>query len=202
MHTLSKRLRQLRQERGMTQDDLAERLQTTRSTIANWETGRTEPSIEVLQKLTKFFNVSLDYLVSGEEFKRYPVSDEWVFLPVVGEIHAGKPAFVIAESSERVPVEKERVRGGDYFWIRVEGDSMVGAKIEPGDLVLVRRQDCVDNGDIAVVEINDEGAALKRVFYQNGMVVLVSENPRYPPRAVAASEVRIIGKAKLLQKDL
>lgn len=143
-----------------------------------------------------------DVVFSGDELEGPYAVGKRISLPVVSEVHAGDPVEAIAESDELVPVELDRVRGGFFFWVRVAGESMKGAGITPGSLVLIRRQEEVGDTDIALVDIEDEGACLKRVWRANGDVILLSENPEYPPRRVAADKVRIIGKAESLHREL
>src|SRR5690606_39970820 len=96
------------------------------------------------------------------------------------------------------------ITGGEYFYRRAEGDSMVGARIHDGDLLLIRKQPDVADGEIAAVLIDDE-AMLKRVYRQNGLLVLQSENPNYPPIVVDPKNnprnIRIIGKLKKVVID-
>ena len=85
----------------------------------------------------------------------------------------------------------------DYIYIRVEGNSMINARIHDGDLVLVRKQSDVQTGDIAVVVIDDEEATLKRVLKKENILVLQPENPSYPSYIFSGEEqnrVRIVGK--------
>src|SRR5690606_38420934 len=91
------------------------------------------------------------------------------------------------------------------FCLRVQGDSMIGARIQDGDIVFVRRQPTVDNGDIAVVLIDDE-VTLKRVYITEQGIILKSENPAYQPIFVSHQEeyrqVRILGRAVAFQSKL
>lgn len=123
-----------------------------------------------------------------------------VSLPVISEVHAGDPRAAISEAEEWVPIEEELIQGGEYFWVRVQGESMTGVGIMPGSLILVRRQCEVGESDIAVVDIAGEGAAIKRVLPANGDVYLMSENANFPPRKMAAEDVRIVGKVESLYR--
>lgn len=91
----------------------------------------------------------------------------------------------------------ENVRGGEFFLLRVAGDSMNGGvrPIQAGDRVLIRRQPDVEDGEIAVVWWSEhDEACLKRVFRQGKNIVLVSDNPNYPPLVLPSKEVSILGK--------
>ena len=92
------------------------------------------------------------------------------------------------------------------FCLKCAGDSMIGARILNGDIVFIRRQDMVENGEIAAVVIDDE-ATLKRVFYEpeKGKMVLQAENPRFQPLVYVGdelNEIRILGKAVAFQSDV
>jgi len=91
-------------------------------------------------------------------------------------------------------VPADTVRGGDYFLLEVTGDSMIEAFIPPSSRVLVRRQEQVDQGDIAVVIVNGEEATIKHIRYENGEVTLIPANARLRETKHDAREVRVIGK--------
>ena len=124
-------------------------------------------------------------------------------VPLVGHIACGEP--ILAEE-EFCGYE---LAGGDVdadFCLRAKGDSMIGARIHDGDIVFVRRQESVENGEIAVVIIDDE-ATLKRVYYDRakGKLILTPENPRYAPLSFEGEElsrIKILGRAVALQTPL
>nr|WP_259549216.1 S24 family peptidase [Heyndrickxia oleronia] len=106
----------------------------------------------------------------------------------------GVLAFEEIEGYEETPLDW--LNGGEYFYLRAKGDSMVNARILDGDLLLIRRQNDVENGEIAAVAIGDE-AVLKRVYKTNNNIILQSENPNYPPIVLDDKKnIRIIGKLK------
>ncbi|RKJ17687.1 LexA family transcriptional repressor, partial [Butyricicoccus sp. 1XD8-22] len=94
-------------------------------------------------------------------------------------------------------------KNGEYFYVRASGDSMIGARIHDGDVLLMRKQEMVENGEIAAVCVDDE-VVLKRVFKSGESFVLQSENPNYPPRIFNPGtdmNIRIIGKLEKLIID-
>jgi repressor LexA len=111
-------------------------------------------------------------------------------------VAAGIPLEMIEEV-----IDEEEIPGnmvGEYFGLRIKGDSME-PKISEGDTVIVRKQDDVDDGDIAIVTINGEDATCKRVFKYAETLVLMSNNPKYPPQKIPKElvenlPVRILGK--------
>jgi len=125
-----------------------------------------------------------------------------VLLPVIGQAQAGRPRIALDDELEMAPVEKELIAGGDYFWMRVEGDSMINAGIHPGDLVLVRRQPFVENGQIAVVDIFEDGVVIKQVYRAGNRLVLISANPAYMPMSVSPENCRIIGLVREIRRRI
>ena len=124
-------------------------------------------------------------------------------VPVLGSVHAGQPTYAEQEYNSYVAV------GADVrcdFALHVVGDSMVNARIYDGDIVFIRKQDTVENGEIAAVLIDDE-TTLKRVrFLGGGMTMFYPENPKYEPIVVGGEgetrNVRILGKAVAFQGDV
>jgi len=203
VNTLPQRLRYLREKHGLSQKDLAQKFGISNFALSRYERGEADPDSELIKKFAEFFGVSADYLLGltdnpdvDDILRRIgavPLG-KTVKLPVLGVIRAGEPIYaeqnIIGE--EEVPVED--VRGGEYFFLLVEGDSMINAGILPGARVLVRRQDFVDDGAIAVVLVNGEEATVKRVRFLNGQILLMAANPAYEPKVYPADEVKIIGK--------
>lgn len=180
------------------------------SRILNGKT-KNPPSPQIIKKLEQALNISDGILmikagyISGEvnELKetkaKYNYNDiikkEVESIPVIGTISAGHP--VLAEQNilyyKKVPAD--RVSNGQYFFLKVKGDSMINAGINEGDLVLIRRQCTVENNEIAVVMVNSDEATLKRVIKTNGSWVLQPENPNYENIIIKNDQARIIGKA-------
>lgn len=124
-------------------------------------------------------------------------------VPLLGGIHAGEPSYAEEEFGGYV-VLGSAVRCD--FALRVVGDSMINARIYDGDIVFIRKQDTVENGEIAAVLIDDE-TTLKRVrFLAGGMTMFCPENPKYEPIVVGGAgetrSVRILGKAVAFQGDV
>lgn len=122
---------------------------------------------------------------------------DFVKLPVVGKISCGNGTYAYSEIEGYEPTPKDWLNGGEYFYTRACGDSMIGARIHDGDLVLIRRQPDVEDGEIAAIQFEDR-IYLKRVFKRNGAVILQSENSAYPPQIISnkPGECFIVGKLK------
>lgn len=119
-------------------------------------------------------------------------------IPVIGATHAGLPALAVEDIESYEFVESSELSSAHtYFYLRVEGDSMINARICNNDLVFIRRQEDVESGDIAVVIIDNEYTALKRICKKQDTIILNSENPAYAPIVFSkddTSRLRIIGK--------
>ena len=125
-------------------------------------------------------------------------------IPVFGSVAAGFGAYASSDIIEYIPLYIENdCDVENTICITVKGQSMY-PKIEEGDRIVVRRQDSVDNGRIAVVMIGDE-AVVKRVEYEKNKLTLISINPEYPPRIIEGKDledVRIVGLVQEVMKKL
>ena len=212
MPNFSERFKLLRKERGLSQAALATELGFTKSSVNMYERGDREPGLESLETIADFFNVDMDYLLGKSDvqnrFLYTPASDaESVALPdniiprpvtytvpLLGTIACGEPILAAENIEDNVEVP-EHIHAD--FALRCKGDSMINARIHDGDIVYIRQQPAVNNGEIAAVLIGDE-ATLKRVYVYEDHVVLQPENPAYEPLVYfkdAMQAVRILGKA-------
>lgn len=202
-------LRNLRNAKNYSQQKLANLIGVSRSTIAMWETGASQPDNDTLSRLADFFGVSVDYLLGRENniAKQDPLPEysnifriEKKRYPLLGDIACGKPLFA-DEDHESFVLAGSAVDAD--FCLRAKGDSMTGARIYDGDIVFIKEMPVVENGDIAAVVIGDD-ATLKRVYYypEKKKLVLNAENPRYEPFVFVEeelNEIRILGKAVAFQ---
>lgn len=209
-------IRKLRVNKGLTQRQLAEMVSVEQTAVSKWETGTSVPSRETEHKLAEIFNVSLDQLAGREDIvignegviknnfynkfhNIHPVEN--IKIPMLGNIAAGEPIEILEEREIFI------LSGSDIkadFCLTVQGDSMIGARIFDGDIVFIKQQPDVRNGQIAAVRIDNE-ATLKRVYKQNGTISLISENPLYPPIVINGrdgKDVSIIGLAVAFQSTI
>lgn len=196
----AQRLRELREERGWSQEDLGREIGVTGAAVGMWEQGRRSPDSATLVRLATRFGVTTDYLL-GRQAQREPTysADSFiprqrtVKIPILGTIPAGEFRLTAADIEGWEDVPEEQVRNGEYFYLRVQGDCMAPL-IQEGYMVLIRMQPTVDDGELAVVVIGEEDAGLKRVRHVGRQVILYADNPSYVPIPLAAQNVRIIGK--------
>lgn len=116
-------------------------------------------------------------------------------LPILGRVAAGEPLLAEQNVEGTFTISRDWVNGDEVFLLKVQGESMIGAHILPGDYALVRRQATAENGEIVVALVNDE-ATIKRVFFKKDFVVLQPEHPTMPPIQVRRGEksFQIVGK--------
>ena len=204
---LSKNLKRLRKSKGYTLDMLAEAIGTSKQTISRYESGTiTNIPPEKIQALAKTLSTTPSELMGWDtDTEQYrgitPLNIKK--LPILGEIACGEPIY--AEEQRESFVSIDRSIDAD-FCLKAHGNSMTGARIHDGDIVFIRAQNMVENGEIAAVIIGDE-ATLKRVYFypDEGKLILCPENPHYAPLVYVKNEldaVKIIGKAVAFQSRI
>ena len=119
-----------------------------------------------------------------------------VVIPVVGVIRAGQPIYAEENIIGHEPINPDFIKGGEYFFLLVTGDSMIDSGIKDGSFVLIRKQEYVETGEIAAVMVDDENATIKRVYYNRdiGTVTLQPDNTTFVPQTYSANNIRIVGK--------
>lgn len=195
----SEKIRTLRAEQKLTLEQVGEKVGVGKSTVRKWETGAiANVRRDKIAKLAAALHTTPAYLMGWDDDEPLPPGCEplprTVKRPLLGTIACGEP--ITAEQNVEGYVD---VPDGVHcdFCLRCKGDSMIGANILDGDLVYIRIQQDVDDGEIAAVLIDDE-ATLKRVYKIPGRVQLRPENPSYPVLEYTGPEletIRILGKA-------
>lgn len=200
MPKFNERFKALRLSRNYSQSELARFLRISKSSVNMYERGEREPTFETLEVIADFFNVDMDFLLGKSDVQnRYASSTVLPFptmskLPLLGSIACGSP--ILAQENFEGEVDLPEHIHAD-FALRCKGDSMINARIFDGDIVYIRHQDMVDNGEIAAVLIGEE-ATLKRVQLYKDHISLEPENPQYRPLVFWGDEmntIRILGKA-------
>lgn len=205
---MANKIHTLRKSRGMTLEEVGKIVGVGKSTVRKWETGMiANMRRDKIDLLAKALSTTPAYLMGWEDT---PSPDVTIIpgifplktkkLPIMGDIACGKPIF--AEESYDGYIDIEEGINAD-FCLRAKGDSMIGARIMDGDIVMVKKQDMVQNGEIAVVLIDDE-ATLKRAYFypDKNKLILNPENPKYEPLVFIGEElnsIHILGKAVAFQ---
>lgn len=220
---VGKKIREYRKLNNLTLKELSNKTDISVSFISDVENLRRNPSIETLQTIAEALDVDVatfftlnttakieDYIQRAgrvgqraekeiyflEHYKTE--TKEVVSVPVVGTIRAGEPILAEQNILDYVYLPADLANNGEYFGLKVTGDSMNLSRILEGDIVLVRQQDQVENGEIAIVLVDGENATMKRFYNTDTTVTLMpnSSNPTHQPRIIDLNKipVKILGK--------
>ena len=213
IHTFTDRLRTAMDLRGTRAIDLARDTGLSKARISQYTNGIYVPKADAMHKLARALDVA-DLWLEGYDVPmernassvpNYPdiFPIERRRIPVLGEIACGTP--ILTDEQHDSFVMSGTNLDAD-FCLRAKGDSMIGARIQDGDIVFIKKSDMVANGEIAAVVIEDE-ATLKRVYYypEKSKLILTPENPRYEPLVFMGpelDEIHILGKAVAFQSEI
>ena len=197
------RVKELRKQRGYSQQKLSALLNVHQTAISQWETGRTSPDIDTASRMARLFEVPLEYVL-GENIDAHPTKPKGVKIPVLGIVPAGIPIEAIEEILDYEEITEQMAAQGEYFGLKIKGDSML-PQICNGDIVIVRKQPDVDSGDTAIVMVNGDEATCKKVVKQSNGIMLVPNNPSFDTRfftnkEISSTPVRVIGKVVELRR--
>lgn len=170
------RIKLLREENSFTQLDLATRLNCSKSVIGLYESETRKPSMEVLIKLSEIFNCSIDYILGKSDIRNTNISNskQFYMCPVYGKISAGIPNWAEECLEGYLPIDYNLmgiVNPEQHFFLKVNGESM-NKVIRNGAYALIRKQDIVNDGEIAAVLVNGFEATLKRFSRQGDFIIL------------------------------
>ena len=194
--TFGERLRYARKEKGLTQKELALKIDAAHNSISNWENNQNMPDPDTIQNLCWALDVQPNYFFSFDAplpGNIIPVP-EMRKIPLLGRIACGAPILAEEHIEEYIDIPKHIHAD---FALTCQGDSMINARIFDGDIVYIRQQDTVESGEIAAVLI-DNDATLKRIRIFDDHISLEPENPQYRPIVLWGEDmntVRILGKA-------
>ena len=197
MSKLGDAIRTMRLSRGMSQQALADELGVSRSTVGMYEQGSREPNLDTIEAIADVFNVPIAALVDSSEQRQIrlpinvmPMSDIQPHrVPLIGSVAAGVP--ILAEESYDLYIDAPSK--ADYA-LRVEGDSMEPTYLN-GDVIYIRQQPDVLDGQVGVV-LTDDSATLKHIYHKQNGLLLISDNPKYPPMEMTFddySTIQILG---------
>lgn len=173
------------------------------STLSDWKSGRSVPKLDKMRLIAEFFGVSLEYMLTGEEplTEGAPQADipfeRGNRIAIIGEIRAGLP---IITNESVLGYEYAEVDAEEYFYLRVQGDSMKNIGMIDGSLVLFHKQQYAEDGDIVACLVGGDSATVKRFRRSKKNIVLMPENPDYEPIRLTtddfeSGEARILGVA-------
>lgn len=186
-------LKKIRKQRNMTQQEVADLLGIQQQSYARIESAEiTSISPERLLKLSDIFGVTLNTILGTQE-----TVEKGFKIPVVGTIPAGVPIEAIEEILDYEEIPLKMASNGEFFGLKVQGDSMC-PRIENGDVVIVRKQNDAESGDVCVVMVNGFDATLKQIKKDNNGMTLIPFNKNYKQmfysiRDIEELPVKIIG---------
>lgn len=204
-------IKELRNEKGLSQKELGEQLGFDRSLVTKYESGRVSQSAEFARKMSDMFGVSMDYILGKTENRNFDVTrlsnyagkaEKFLRVPVIGTVKCGPNGFAYQylDGMETLPDDGSH---SDIVAFRCHGDSMTGLGIFEGDIAFVHIQPEVESGELAVVVVDGEEGMLKRVIRHGDTLLLESANAAYPTRVFTGREmsiVRIVGKVLWVKK--
>ena len=205
---LPENIRYLRKKHHISQETLAGELgYKSFTTIQKWEKGIAEPPLSVLLQLAKAFQVDLDDLTGTDLSKEVrKKSSQAVSIPVLGKVAAGIPIEAIENIIDYEEIPADWLNTGEYFGLQIKGRSMEPRILE-GEVVIVRKQEDADTGDIAIVMVDGFEATCKKIKKSDSGIMLIPFNPGYEPvfysnDEISSLPVTIIGKVVELRGKL
>lgn len=206
---LIKRLKAMMSQREITAAELSRRSGIRASSISDYLNGKYEPKQDNIDKMAHALNVTPAWLMgydtslnSSPSLPAGTFKPQWKKVPLLGYVAAGRPLEDLNQDVSYVDVD------GKYnvdFAVKVVGDSMIDLDIHDGDIVFAKSTPEVENGQVAVVEIDHEKACLKRFYRSNDTITLISANPKYPPMVFNADNcesVTVRGLAVIKQSEI
>ena len=198
---MADRIKYLRKKNDLTQEELGKIIGVQKSAIRKYEKGEVQNlKRTTIKTMADYFGVSPSYLLGWDDAPtNTPIKkDKHNNVPVLGRVAAGIPIDAIEEIIDYEQITDVMASSGEYFALKVIGDSMA-PKFTEGDVVIVRKQEDVDNGDIAIMLINGNEATIKRVQKYDGGIHLIPTNQAYPILTFSNKEieelpVRCLGK--------
>ncbi len=205
-----KRILDILEKKGVKEQAICEMLEMSTSTLYNWKKGKSKSYISHLDKIAGFLDVNKEFLLGETD---NPIPTTWaekngipmgkrIMIPVYGAVRAGEGGMVQQELLGYQEANNAKLNRN--FFLLVKGDSMSPYLLD-GDFVLIDTDECVENGDIAVVIINGEEGVVKKVYRNGDTYRLISLNASYPDRVVTSTEstpVYINGKVVQMYRNI
>ena len=205
MRGISETIKILREERRLTQQQLADKLEITRSALSMYESGSRIPPDDVKDAICDFFNVDMNYLYGKTNTRNsYRENDDVKFvsknnIALYTQICCGNGLFIDDYIEDYIAIPDRYIKKGrEYFANVASGDSMIGKSINDGDVLVFEKTNVLSNGDIGSFCIGDDYVC--KIFRQlnNGLIILESANDKYEPIEIDLADesqcFRIIGK--------
>lgn len=196
-------LKALRKKHNLTQAELASYLDVSRSTVAMWEAGKSEPDLQALNRIANKFGITSDELLGRTACHTDKDTPFSIRIPVYGNIAAGIPIEAIMDydpdtADDWEEISEDLARNGSHIALRIKGSSME-PRMKTGDVIIIRVQPDVDNGDIAAVRVNGDEVTCKKINKTSDGLMLIPLNTEYETKFYTAQQIEelpvvIIGK--------
>lgn len=203
---IGEKIKGLRESRGLTQRNLALRLEISNATISRIEKNIVIPDLNTINKIANFFNVKTDYLIGKED--NLKTCKCGVKIPVLGTIPAGIPIEAVENILDFEEITEEMASKGDYFALKVKGNSMMPTILD-GDVVIVKRQEDAESGKVCVVVVNGFDATLKEIKKDEQGICVLPHNPTseftakfYTNEEIEKLPVKILGVAVEIRRPI
>lgn len=199
---VAKKIREYRKEAGLTQRELGEKIGVKHNTISSYESGTNEPEQNILFKIADALNISINDLFPKQSSANATTS---ILIPVLGRIVAGEPIDAITDIIDYEEITPRMAQKGKHFALMVRGKSMEPT-LHEGDVVIVRQQSEVENGEIAIVLINGDEATVKEIREDPAGLTLIGHNvavytPHFYTRdQIESLPITILGKVVELRR--
>lgn len=198
------RLSILRKQKNMTQGDLAKLLGIAQSTLSGWETQKFEIDDRNKLRIADYFGVTIDYLLGRSDDPVQRTEKKGVKIPVLGRVAAGIPITAVEDILDYEEIDESIAKTGEFFGLKIKGDSME-PMINDGDVVIVRKQEDVKSGEVAIVLVNGDDATCKKLVKHDNGISLISYNPTYAPlfytiKEIETLPVQVVGRVMELRR--
>ena len=192
------RIKTIRQDWDLSAEEFADIIESTKENVESWEEGLFDPNDEQIKRIANAFDISIDILLSDNILMlnnlrpRLRLGKKSIKIPVLGDVAAGIPIEAITDVLDYEEISPDLVKdGSEFFALRIKGDSME-PKISDGDVVIVRKQEDVDSGQIAIVCVNGEYATCKKVMKQSEGILLQPLNPSFTPTFYTTEDIETL----------
>lgn len=183
---LASNLQKLMDRESITQKDIAVIAGVSQQSVSNWLAGKLMPRMGAIEKIAEYFDVAKSDLLEMKD----GYESKATRIPVLGTVKAGIPRTAVQEILDYEEISPEMARCGEYFALRIKGDSME-PRMHEGDVVIVKQQSTVDSGQIAIVLVNGDEATVKKVRFRNNGIELIAFNSyAYEPHFYSAEDIQ------------
>lgn len=181
-------------------NDICNDLGFAYTTFTSWETGVNYPRIDKIEMLANYFGIEKSDLIENKSQEESPTRHaKGIRIPVLGRVAAGIPIEAIEDVDDWEEIPESMAKNGEYFALKIKGKSME-PRIMEGDIVIVRKQSCIESGDVAIVLVNGNDATVKQVTKSENGITLIGWNPSvfspqvYNNDQIKSLPIQILGK--------